>query len=308
MLKQGYYKVNIYQGKLMFKTVITIVGNGLNKEKAIELLTCEAIGDIETNILKSNYAIDFFIKGDSPQLISSLYKKLLILGKFDIFIQDNDEFRKKQLLVSDMDATIIKNETLNDIAKEFNLADKIIPLTEKSMRGELDFGEALKFKVSLLKGIYFKDILKFLEAVEYSNGAESLIKTMNKFEAKSILISGGFDIFTQSVAKKLGFFKNFGNKLELKNNKLTGEVTPPILGKESKEQILVEESEKLGLDLKHVMAVGDGANDILMLKKAGAGVGYFAKPLVIEATPYQIRYTNLTSLLYMQGYQDDEIL
>jgi len=295
----------------MFKTVVTIIGSGLSaslQEKFVGSIKSLGLGSIELVSLCDDYAIDIFIDNGGEELKAKIRSKLKNIGSFDVFIQNNDSFRKKKLLIADMDATIVVQETLNEIAKELNLADKIVPITEKAMRGELDFEEALKARVALLKGVPFEKLLSFAPKIEYSKGAKSLVKTMNKFGAKSVLVSGGFDIFTDYVARDLGFYKNFGNSLEVLGSELTGMVIPPIVDKFKKEQVLVAEAKEQGCDLKHVMAVGDGANDLNMLRRAGLGVGYFAKQLIVDNIEHQIRYTDLTSLLYMQGYKESDVI
>jgi phosphoserine phosphatase len=162
-------------------------------------------------------------------------------------------------------------------------------------------------RVRMLKGMPLSAIFTMLEKVEYSVGAAALVKTMNRHGGKCVLVSGGFDFFTAHVAQTLGFFKNFSNKLEVLGHELTGEVVPPILDKNTKEQVLIAEARALNCDLQHVAAIGDGANDIPMLKKAGAGIGYFGKPAVVEAVPHQIRHSDLTAVLYMQGYRQGEL-
>jgi phosphoserine phosphatase len=256
--------------------------------------------------LKQGYAVDYFITEESDDLRRKLSQKLVAMGEVDVFIQQNDEFRKKRLLVSDMDGTIVQQETIDEVAASLDIKDELAQITEMAMRGEMDFAESLQTKVAMLKGLPVDELFKVVERLEYSVGASQLIRTMNKFGAKCVLVSGGFDVFTGSVAGSLGFAEHFSNKLVVKENKLTGEVCKPIQDKHGKEQILLDQAKALGCDLRHVMAVGDGANDLLMLKRAGTGVGYFAKPLVQEAVPYQIRHTDLTSLLYIQGYSFDE--
>ena len=207
-----------------------------------------------------------------------------------------------------MDATMVRQETLDELAAYLNLKDKIAQITEKAMRGEIDFHAALRMRVGMLKGLPLAAIFETLGKVEYSLGAATLIKTMNRHGTRCVLVSGGFDLFTEPVAATLGFVKNFGNRLEIVDGKLTGEVIPPIIDKDSKERIVVDQARALGCDMQQVATIGDGANDIPMLKKAGTGIGYFGKPAVVEATPHQIRHTDLVSVLYMQGYRQAEIV
>jgi phosphoserine phosphatase len=294
----------------MPETVITIVGNGLDaavEKRAAELVRETGIDGLQVEMLQAGHAVDILLKAQTPELSALLRRKLAPLGAFDIFIQPNDHFRKKKLLIADMDATMVRQETLDELAAHFNLKDKVAPITEKAMRGEIDFQEALRMRVRLLKGLPLAALFETISQIEYSPGAAALVKTMGRQGAKCVLVSGGFDLFTNHVAQTLGFHKNFGNQLVIEDQKLTGEVVSPIVDKNVKEKLVVEQAKAFGCDLQQVVAVGDGANDIPMLKKAGTGVGYFGKPAVLEATPHQIRHTDLTAILYMQGYRQEEI-
>jgi len=294
----------------MNKTVITVVGDALDpaiEKQALRLVKETGVDGMRVDTLHAGRAMDILVKAHAPELTELLYKKLRPLGAFDIFVQSDDSFRRKKLLVADMDATIIQQETLDELAVHFNLKDKIAPITEKAMRGEIDFQEALRLRVKLLRGLPLAALFKTMHEINYSAGAAILVKSMRRQNAKCVLVSGGFDMFTGHVAATLGFHKNFGNRLEIENQKLTGEVIPPILDKHVKEKLVVEQAQAFGCELNHVIAIGDGANDIPMLKKAGVGIGYFGKPAVLEAIPCQIRHTDLTAVLYMQGYRREDM-
>jgi phosphoserine phosphatase len=294
----------------MPETVITIVGHGLDpavENRAAQLVKDTGGGSVQVDRLHTGRAVDILLQAQSPELTALLRQKLLSLGAFDIFIQVNDLNRKKKLLVADMDATIVRQETLDELAGHFNLKDKIAPITEKAMRGEIDFQEALRMRVGLLKGLPLAALFETIREMEYSPGAATLVKTMGAHGAKCVLVSGGFDLFTSHVAATLGFHRNFGNRLGIENDKLTGEVMKPIVDKYVKERLVTEQARDFGCRLQQVVAVGDGANDIPMLKKAGTGVGYFGKPAVQEATPHQIRHTDLMAILYMQGYRQEDL-
>ena len=294
----------------MFKTVVTIIGAGLDEtveNRAAQVVKHTGAGGLDIVRLDPGRAIDILVKAYTPELTELLRQKLAVLGAFDIFVQADDDFRKKKLLIADMDATIIQQETLDELAAHANLKDKIAPITEKAMRGEIDFYEALRLRVKLLRGLPVMALYDTISKMQYSPGARTLVKTMNRHGGRCVLVSGGFDLFTGTVASALGFYKSFGNRLGIEDQKLTGEVIPPIVDKFVKEQLVVDQAKLLGCDIKHVIAIGDGANDIPMLKKAGIGIGYFGKPAVVEATPHQIRHTDLMSVLYMQGYRKEEI-
>lgn len=296
----------------MPETVITIVAaqdDGLTAAKAREFLTIikgENVERLQTNSLHTGKVLEITLEALNTQLTARLKNKFQQFSHFDVFFQEADIFRKKRLLVADMDATMIEGETLDELAGHLGLKDQIAPITAAAMRGEIDFHEALTMRVKLLAGLPASALQKTLDDVRYSKGAETLVKTMNRYGAKCVLISGGFDMFTAKVAGALGFYKNIGNRLGIAGDKLTGEVIPPIVDKLVKKKTVEDEARLLGIDPRAVVAVGDGANDIPMLQAAGAGVGYYGKPAVQAATPHQIRFTDLTSILYMQGYRREE--
>ena len=293
----------------MPETVITIVSakeggfDAVAEKQAVGLVKSLGVERIDMDILHPGAAVDITAGANSAELMKVLREKFQNFGAFDIFVQPKDEHRKKRLLVADMDATMIEGETLDELAAHFGLKDKVAPITAQAMRGEIDFAEALRMRVKLLKGLPVTALYETLAKVRYSSGAAALIKTMNSRGAKCVLISGGFDIFTGAVAQTLGFYKNIGNRLGIEGITLSGDVIPPIVDKHTKKKTVEDEARLLQVDLRAVMAVGDGANDIPMLQTAGAGVGYFGKPAVVAATPYQIRHTDLTAMLYMQGYR-----
>jgi phosphoserine phosphatase len=296
----------------MSETVVTIVAGqeGALNEAMLRRMsdTVYAISgqSVATEILCPGKATDITTGAFNPGMTSALRDKFVAFSQFDIFVQPKDEYRRKRLLIADMDATMIEGETLDELAGHFGLKDQIAPITAKAMRGEIDFAEALRMRVGLLKGMPVSALYETLKAVRFSKGAKTLVRTMNQRGAKCVLISGGFDLFTNHVATTLGFYKNIGNRLGIHGDSLTGEVLPPIVDKFTKKKTVEDEARHFELDPRAVVAIGDGANDIPMLQAAGVGIGYFGKPAVQEATPHQIRFTDLTSVLYMQGYRKAE--
>jgi len=296
----------------MSQTVITIVAardGGLDAAMERQFLTLvkgESVERLQTNSLHTGKVLEITLEALNTELTERLRNKFRDFSQFDIFVQPEGIFRKKKLLVADMDATMVEGETLDELAGHLGLKDKVAPITAQAMRGEIDFHDALRMRVKLLAGLPSSALQKTLSEVRYTAGAATLLKTMNRYGAKCVLISGGFDMFTAQVAAGLGFYKHIGNRLGINGDQLTGEVIGPIVDKFVKKKTVEEEARHFNLDLRHVVTVGDGANDIPMLQVAGAGVGYYGKPAVQEATPYQIRYTDLTSILYMQGYRREE--
>jgi phosphoserine phosphatase len=210
--------------------------------------------------------------------------------------------RRKKLLLADMDATIVEGETLDDLAAFSGLKEKISEITARAMRGELDFKQALEQRVKMLEGLSVTALEQTLATMKINAGAIETIRVMRKHDAECYLVSGGFTYFTEAIAKACGFNGHHGNILEIEGDHLTGNVIPPILDKNAKLAFLNEYTEKCGILKAQTMSVGDGANDIPMLLGAGTGVGYHPKPLVQEQISNLIIHTDLTSLLYIQGY------
>jgi phosphoserine phosphatase len=219
------------------------------------------------------------------------------------------EKRRKTLLIADMDSTIINVECLDELADMAGLKPQIAAITERAMRGELEFEAALKERVGMLKGLKLDALERtYAERVRLNPGAKSLLATMRANGAHTMLVSGGFGYFTRRVAEAAGFHVERGNTLLDDGVALTGEVGTPILGREAKLAALEDAVATLKIDFAETLAVGDGANDLGMIGRAGLGVAYHAKPVVAEAAGAAINYNDLTALLYLQGYSDDEII
>ena len=217
--------------------------------------------------------------------------------------------RRKKMLLADMDSTMIQQECIDELADEAGVGDRVKEITAKAMNGELDFEGALIERVGLLKGLPETVIAKVLaKRITLMPGGETLLATMKANGAYGALVSGGFTAFTASVADRLGFDENRANTLLVANGVLTGEAGRPILGKAAKVRALEEITQRLGLDEADVMAVGDGANDLGMLKRAGAGVALHAKPSVAKECDIRINHGDLTALLYVQGYKKSEFI
>ncbi len=217
--------------------------------------------------------------------------------------------RRKRLLVADMDSTMIDQECIDELGALTGLGEKIGAITASAMRGELDFAESLRRRVGLLEGLDARVVDQILrERITYASGGATLVATMKAHGAHAALVSGGFRQFTQTVAAKLGFDRNEANDLMIENGRLTGEVREPVLGAAAKLDALHRISAQLGLDPADSIAVGDGANDIPMLRAAGMGVALHAKPHVRDQCSIRINHGDLTALLYLQGYTKDEFI
>jgi phosphoserine phosphatase len=217
--------------------------------------------------------------------------------------------RRKKLLVADMDSTIISCECLDELADMAGLKPRISAITERAMRGEIVFEDALRERVAMLKGLAVDALERtFHERVKLNPGAKALVATMKANGARTCLVSGGFTYFTERVAAAAGFDDHQANVLLDDGAALTGLVREPILGKQAKLAALESEASTLGIDFADTLAVGDGANDLDMIRRAGLGVAYHAKPVVAASAGASVEHGDLTSLLYLQGYRDDDIV
>jgi len=217
--------------------------------------------------------------------------------------------RRKKLFLADMDSTMIGQECIDELADFAGLKAHVAAITERAMRGEIEFESALRERVALLKGLPVGVVDEVLEKrITPTPGGRTLVMTMRAHGAYTCLISGGFTLFTKVVAEKIGFQENRANQLEVADGKLTGEVVEPILGRATKLATLVELTESFDLDDMDTLVAGDGANDLGMIQAAGLGVAYHAKPAVAAAAAARIDHGDLTALLYAQGYRRDEFV
>jgi phosphoserine phosphatase len=258
-----------------------------------------------TDWLSEGEACDISFDNCLPDVAEAVVRQALAatdLSPVDLFVQPSAD-RQKMLLIADMDSTMVTSETLDDLAAHAGLKDKISAITERAMRGELDFESALRERVGMLKGLRAEALDETLAEIVYMPGAKTLVATMRAAGATCLLVSGGFTAFTSKVAAHLGFHDDRANTLHVENGVLTGTVGEPILGRDAKLHTLVTEAGKLRLPLVRTVAVGDGANDLAMIQAAGLGVAYHAKPLVQEAARFRVNHCDQTALLFAQGYR-----
>ncbi|GAA3885879.1 phosphoserine phosphatase SerB [Sphingomonas limnosediminicola] len=223
------------------------------------------------------------------------------LGRVDIAVQP-EEPRWKKLLVADMDSTIVGQECLDELADYAGLKAEVAGITDRAMRGELDFSGALRERVRLLAGLDQGALgLCLKERVEVTEGAETLVQTMRAGGASCLLVSGGFLSFAEPIAKAVGFDRVKANRLVFAGGKLSGDVGDPIVDAMAKRDSLIEVREQLKLEPSEVLAVGDGANDKLMIEEAGLGVAFKGKPVLVEAADATLNHHGLDALLWVQG-------
>ena len=219
----------------------------------------------------------------------------------------SDAARRKKMLIADLESTIIEQECLDELAKTIGKEDVIADITARAMRGELDFEPALKERVAMLKDLPQSALQELYDTgITLMPGAATLLATLRKHDVFCGLVSGGFAFFASRIADKLNFNRYQCNDLSVGNGVLDGTVIEPILGRAAKAEILTAWAEELGFQQEDVLATGDGSNDLAMLGIAGMGVAFRAKPAVAETARYRITHGDLTALLYLQGYRQEE--
>lgn len=259
--------------------------------------------------LSDGKAVDITFDGS----ISSARAALRVLeDRCDIVVQSGHN-RRKMLLVSDMDSTMITVECIDELADFAGIKPQIAAITERAMAGELDFAEALKARVALLAGLDANMIAQCLhERVRPMPGAEILVRTMTGWRAHAVLVSGGFTSFTGPVAESLGFTEVYANVLEIKDGRLTGGLKGDIVDAAVKKAVLHSAAVSQGIPLEAAIAVGDGANDLPMIAAAvagdGLGIGYHPRPQLAKAANFSVRHNDLTALLFAQGVAPNEWL
>jgi phosphoserine phosphatase len=228
-------------------------------------------------------------------------------AQVDIIVQPRAH-RRKKLFLADMDSTMIGQECIDELAAYAGLKAHVSAITERAMRGEIAFEPALRERVGLLKGLPARVVDEVIaERLTLTPGGETLLRVMRANGVYAALVSGGFTVFTGPISRRLGFHEHRSNTLIVENDVFAGLVADPILGKEAKLAALRELRAKLGVDPRETLAVGDGANDLDMLAEAGLGVAYHAKPAVAAAAAARVDWSDLSALLFMQGYRGEEI-
>ncbi|CUW38723.1 Phosphoserine phosphatase(Phosphoserine phosphatase SerB,78-287) [Magnetospirillum sp. XM-1] len=257
--------------------------------------------------LSPEHACDLDFSELDPREADQIATRILEGWNIDVVAQ-KAEGRRKKLLVADMDSTMVTGETLDELADFAGLKDHIARITARAMNGEIGFEAALRERVGLLKDLPEECLQKTWDLIKFTPGAHKLVRTMTKHGAYAVLVSGGFKFFTAKVRESCGFHRDIANELIVENGKLTGQVGDTIIGREAKLATLNAVSAELGITPELAVAVGDGANDLDMLRAAGLGVAFHAKPVVAAEARVRVDHGDLVNLLYAQGYTDDEMV
>ena len=281
-----------------------IAQNGLNIDNITRLS-----GRVELDRKKksANACVEFSFRGNPPdkdKMKGELLQTANELG-IDIALQEDNIYRSNRRLVAfDMDSTLIKIEVIDELAKAAGVGEQVSAITERAMRGELDFSESLTRRVALLKGLKESSLKEIGDKLPLTEGAKELAGILRKLSLKTAIISGGFTYFGEILKQHLGFDYVFANQLEIKEGKLTGKVTGDIVDGKMKASLLEQLAKKENISLEQVIAVGDGANDLPMLSKAGLGIAFRAKPIVKKSAEQAISTSGLDGILYLIGYRD----
>ena len=282
---------------------------GLNIHDIARLSGRLDLNEAVTNDTKS--CIEFTVHGKpkDPESMRASFLSIASELDVDIAIQQDNAFRRSRRLVCfDMDSTLIEAEVIDELAKRAGVGDQVAKITESAMQGEIDFSESFKQRMALLEGLS-EDVLEDIaENLPMMEGAEKLIRNLNAYGFKTAILSGGFNYFGNYLKKKLGINHVYANTLEIENGKLTGRAIEPIVNADRKALLLKQIAKQEGLDPQQTIAVGDGANDLMMLSAAGLGIAFRAKPLVRESAKQSLSTHGLDSILYLLGFKDQDIL
>ncbi|WP_016775725.1 phosphoserine phosphatase SerB [Anaerophaga thermohalophila] len=259
---------------------------------------------------KTKSVVEFSVRGTPSDIEKMKTRFIEITGTSGVdiaFQEDNIYRRNRRLVCFDMDSTLIQAEVIDELARKAGVYDKVSAITESAMRGEIDFNESFKQRVSLLKGLDESVMKEVAESLPLTEGAERLFKTLKKYGYRTAIISGGFTYFGNYLKNKLNFDYVFANELEIKDGKLTGRHIGEIINGQKKAELLKLLAFKEDINLAQVIAVGDGANDLPMLREAGLGIAFHAKPKVKASAKHAISTIGLDAILYLLGFRDREI-
>ena len=256
--------------------------------------------------LSPSGACDLSLAAADPEAIERTAREAIGSAPVDVLVQPAAG-RRKRVLIADLESTIIENEMLDELADFLGLRDEVAEITRRAMNDELDFTAALEARVALLKGMNATILDSAASRIRVMPGAAALVATMRADGAFCVLVSGGFRHFTAMIRERLGFDRDVSNDLVVEAGRLAGAVKRPIVTRDTKLATLTALAAERQLPLAATLAVGDGANDLLMIEAAGLGVAFRAKPAVAARARVRIDHGDLTALLYAQGYRADEI-
>lgn len=302
--------------------IVTLLGRSISAEHLARVTTIVAAhgmnvdridrlsGQLSPNDPFGNACVELAVSGDEARE-PAMRAEFLVAAQelsIDIAFQRESIFRRnRRLFAFDMDSTLIQGEVIDELAKLAGVGDQVSRITEAAMRGELNFDESFTRRVALLKGLEEERVHSLLHTIPLAEGAERLIRTLRLLGYKTAILSGGFTFFAHHLQQTLGIDYVHANELEIVNGVVTGRVIPPVVNGDRKAALLAEIAQREDFSLEQVVAVGDGANDIPMLRLAGMGIAYRAKPLVRQSAPQSISSLGLDGLLYLMGVRDRDL-
>jgi phosphoserine phosphatase len=296
--------------------VVTAIGKNLGASEMFALSTLLAenhaniakISRLSHGKLRSVEVHVDLAEGVDPGPLKEALLRLGMDGSFDIALQREGIFRRsKRLVVMDMDSTLISIEVIDELARAHGVYEQVSAVTEQAMIGEMDYDESLRRRLALLAGLDVAVLKKLASELPLTEGAENLIRALRRLGYRTAVISGGFSVAAESLKAQLGIDYAYSNTLEIKDGKLTGRVVGGIVNARRKAELLDTIAQSEGILLDQVIAVGDGANDLLMLEKAGLGIAFRAKPKLQAAADTSITAGGLDSILYLLGLNGQEV-
>lgn len=293
---------------MLVATLVSAHGQALLGEALLTRIARTVPGIARTAALDGAVAADLFAEAADARKLEAAIRAALEGAPVDVIVQPVAT-RRKALFLADMDSTMIGQECIDELAAVVGLKEHVAAITERAMRGEIEFEPALRERVALLKGVPLSVVDEIIrDRITLTPGGRELVRTMRANGAYTALVSGGFTVFTGPISATIGFEEHRSNTLLADRGILTGAVADPILGKQAKLDALVELRARFKLAPEQTLAVGDGANDLAMLGEAGLGAAFRAKPAVAAAADARLDHADLTALLYAQGYTGGEIV